>query len=119
MPADNILQVDFGARIVLIADRDRGSGDFFKARVLYPQFISVSRINRYRCGNAFYMSPNNCETGFVFFDGSHRLTLEGGVKQRKLPTGGRLAGHDSILATIEVQVLNFVANIVKGSDTRA
>ena len=43
--ADDVLEVDLGARVVFDADDDGGAGDVFHAAVLHPEFVGRAGVD--------------------------------------------------------------------------
>src|SRR5580658_1763757 len=109
--------VDFCSRILLVADRNRRAVDVFKARFLDPQFIGKTSVDVDGLGKIAERIVNQGQSCLVFLDCGDALAFEGGIEQRVLPAGRRHDGHDAVLATIEMQVFAFVADVFERGET--
>ena len=70
-------------------------------------------------GTFLNSSCTRVRPGFVFADGGFALTVEGGVNESELPGRRRFAGHDAELAAVKMEILSFIANLVKTGKSRA
>ena len=57
------------------------------------------------------------EPGFVFANGGFPLPVERGVDERELPGGRRLARHDAVPASVEVEVFGFVGYLMNAGES--
>src|SRR5580658_1099492 len=117
--ADDVFHVDFGARIVLIANDHSGATNVFQAPIFQPEFVGVLRIDGNCRGDILELRADQGQTGFVLSDRRFALAVKRGIDHGKLPSRGRLAGPDAVLAAVKMDVFGDVAAIVNARKSRA
>src|SRR5258708_2715489 len=78
MVADNAFGVDLGERVIFVADRNRRATDIFKRRILDPELLTITSVDRHGSWNLAKVIADKCQTSLMLFDGCLTLTLKGG-----------------------------------------
>src|SRR5579859_1727360 len=112
MAANHVLEINFRHPARIVSDQDSRARDVLKAGVFDPKLIGVVGIDGNGGGHVAEFIMDQGESGLVLANGCFPLPVERGVDQCELPCRGGLSGHDPELATVEVEVLRFVRNLV-------
>src|SRR5437773_12570772 len=72
--AEDVLQVDFGSCVFLVADDDGRAGDVLKTSVFHPEFLSAIFADCNRGWNILELGANDREPALLGLDGCFALT---------------------------------------------